>query len=92
MSTRHHKVITKVLAGAAIAVGLGVGGAAVASADPNPSNTSPNPYGGLGCSCQATAPAGSPDVKAQIDKGLQEGHNAWLPGLPPPAHPTQPHP
>jgi len=90
MTTQRHKAITKILISAAIAVGLGVGGAAAASAEPNPNNTSPNPYGGLGCSCQATAPAGSPDVKAEIDRGLQEGHTAWLPGLPPPAHPTQP--
>ncbi len=90
MTIRYHKVITKILVSGAIAVGLGIGGAASASGDPNPSNTSPNPYGGLGCSCQGAAPADGPDVKAQIDRGLQEGHTAWLPGLPAPAHPTQP--
>jgi hypothetical protein len=83
MTTQHHKVITKMLVSAAIAAGLGIGGAAVASADPNPNNTSPNPYGGLRSS-QGPAPAGNPDVTAQIDQGLREGHTAWLPGLPPP--------
>ena len=87
MTNQNHKVITKILASAAIAVGLGVGGAAVASADPNPSNTSPNPYGGLRCSCQGPAPAGNPDVTAQIDQGLREGHTARLPGLPAPIQP-----
>lgn len=86
MTTQHHKVITKILASAVIAAGLGVGGAAVASADPNPNNTSPNPYGGLRSS-QGPAPTGSPDLTAQIDQGLQQGHTAWLPGLPAPIQP-----
>lgn len=55
----------------------------MASADPNLNNTSPNPYGGLRTS-QGPAPAGNPDVTAQIDQGLREGHTAWLPGLPAP--------
>ncbi|MDT5256666.1 MAG: hypothetical protein QOD10_1746 [Mycobacterium sp.] len=87
MTTQHHYMITKILASAAIAVGVGIWGAAVASAQPNPSNTSPNPYGGLRCSCQGPAPASNPDVKAQIDQGLLEGHTARLPGLPAPVQP-----
>jgi hypothetical protein len=83
MTTQHHKVITKILVSAAITASLGIGGSAVASADPNPSNTSPDPYGGLRSS-QGPAPAGNPDVTAQIDQGLREGHTAWLPGLPAP--------
>ncbi len=86
MTTQHHKVITKILVSAAIAASLGVGGAAVASADPNPNNTSPNPYGGLRDS-QVLPPTGNPDVTAQIDQGLREGHTAWLPGLPAPIQP-----
>jgi len=83
MTTQHYQVITKIMVGAAITLGFCVVGAAPASADPNP-------FGGLRCSCRETAPAGSPALMAEIDRGIQEGHSAWLPGLAPPAQPRQP--
>ena len=79
--------ITKILASAAIAVGFLVGGAAQASADPNAFGADPNPFNGFSCSCQKTAPADSPDLSEQINRGLREGHSAWLPGLPAPTQP-----
>lgn len=82
---------TKTLIGAAIVLGSGVGLAAPASASTGPS-TDPNPFGGLTCNCRETAPPGSPALKAEIDRGLGQGHSAWLPGLPAPAHPSQPQP
>jgi hypothetical protein len=84
------KVIAKILVTAAIAVGFGVVGAAPASADPNPAGTDPNPFGTLGCSCRDSAPAGSPQARDDIDRGIREGLTASLPGLPPPAQPSQP--
>jgi hypothetical protein len=89
---RYHKVITKLLIGAAIAIGAGVVGAAPASAEPNVVGGEPNPYGTLGCNCRETAPPGSPDRMQEIDRGLWEGHTAVLPGLPGPAQPGQPLP
>ena len=87
------QVITKILVSAAIAVGSWVGAAAPASADPNAIGTDPNPFGGLSCSsCQETAPPGSPALREQIERGIREGHSAWLPGLPPPTQPRQPQP
>jgi len=77
------------LASAAIAVGLCVGGAAPAGADPNPIDAGPNPFGTLSCNCREAAPAGSPELTEEMDRGLQEGHSAWLPGLPAPAQPGQ---
>lgn len=71
-------VIGKMLAGTAMAVGFCAGGAAPAGADPNP-------FGTLDCSCQEAAPADSPPVRDEIDRGLREGHSAPLPGLPAPA-------
>jgi hypothetical protein len=91
MPTQHRKVITKILVSAAIALGSCIGGAAPASAeDPNPIGTEPNLFGGLHCSCQKTAPPGSPALREEVERGLQEGHSAWLPGLPPPTQPRQP--
>lgn len=83
MTTQHCQVITKILVSGAITLGACVGGAAPASGDPNP-------FGGLSCSCRGTAPAGSPDLREEIDRGLREGHSAWLPGLPAPAQSGQP--
>jgi hypothetical protein len=93
MSTQHHQVITKILAGAAIALGLWVAGATPASADPNPNpvGADPNPYSGLSCSCRETAPAGSPELKEEIDRGIREGLTAEVPGLPA-VQPNQPRP
>jgi hypothetical protein len=90
MTTQHHQVITKILVGAAVLFGSYVGGVAPASADPNSIDTAPNPYGGLTCSCRETAPPGSPAVRDEIERGLREGHSAWLPGVPPSTQPRQP--
>ena len=84
---RYQKMITKILVSAAIVLGFGVVGAAPASAGPDTVGTAPNPFGTLGCGCQETAPAGSPVLRAEIDRGLREGHTAVLPGLPAPAQP-----
>lgn len=65
-------MIIKVLVSAAIAIGS-VGEAAPASADPSP-------FGTLSCSCQDTAPAGSPALGEETDRGLRKGLSAWLPG------------
>jgi hypothetical protein len=87
--TTEHPMITKIMASAAIALGFWLVGAAPASAEPNPANTNPNPFGTLGCSCRETAPAGSQALTAEIDRGIQEGRSAMLPGLPPPASQPQ---
>ena len=61
MTTRHRRVITKILVSAAIALGSSVGPAAPASADPNAiGGTHPKLFGVLSCSCQEAAPPGSP--------------------------------
>jgi len=85
-------MITKMLVSAAIVLGSLVVGAAPASADPNSAGTGPNPFGGLSCNCRETAPPGSPALTAEINRGLQHGHSAWLPGLPAPTQPQQPKP
>ncbi len=82
MTTQHYQVITKILVSAAIALGSYVGGAAPASADPNPIGTDPNPFGALSCSCRETAPAGSPALREEIDRGIRAGLSALLPGPP----------
>jgi len=87
MTTQRYQAVTKILVSAAIVVGSYVGGAAPASADPNPPSPSLNPFSALSCSwCRETALAGSPALKAEIDRGIQEGLSAWLPGLPSPTH------
>jgi hypothetical protein len=83
MTTQYCQVVTKILVGGAVLLGVCVGGVAPAGADPNP-------FGGLSCGCRDTAPAGSADPRADIDRGLLEGHSAWLPGLPAPAESGQP--
>jgi hypothetical protein len=77
----------KILVSAAIAVGCLVGGAAQASADPNAFGADPNPFSGFSSSRQGTAPADSPAPSEGINRGLREGHSAWLPGLPAPTQP-----
>ena len=81
--------ITKILVSGAIALSTFVGGAAPASADPNPA-TDPSPFAGLSCNCRETAPVSSPALIAEINRGIQQGHSAWLPGLPAPTQPGQP--
>lgn len=83
MTTQHYRVITKMIVSGAVAIGSCLVGAAPAGADPDP-------YGGLHCSCQETAPAGSADPREEIERGLREGHSAWLPGLPAPVQSGQP--
>jgi hypothetical protein len=94
MTTRHRRVITKILVGAAIALGSSVEAAAPASADPNViGGTDPKSFGGISCSCQETAPPGSPAQREEeIERGIRVGLSAWLPGLPPPTQPRQPQP
>jgi hypothetical protein len=87
MKAQHYQLITKTLASAAIVLGAWVAGAAPASANTN--GTDPTPFGGLSCSCQETAPSGSPALRAEIHRGIQQGHSAWLQGLPP-TKPGQP--
>jgi hypothetical protein len=77
----------KILVSTAIAVGFLVGGAAQASAEPNTFDTNPNPFSTLSCNCQETAPPHSPARSEEINRGLREGHSAWLPGLPAPTQP-----
>jgi hypothetical protein len=69
-------LITKAMIGAAIVLGSCVVAAAPASADPNPSDTDPNPFGALTCSCQETAPAGSPALREEINRGIRKGASA----------------
>jgi hypothetical protein len=85
-------LMTRTLISAAIALGSCVGLAAPASADSNPANADRNPYSTLSCSCQETSPDGSPGVREEIHRGIQEGHSASLPGLPQPTQPRQPRP
>jgi len=87
VGNHRHQVITKILVSAAIALSSAVMAATTASADPTTVDTDANPFGALRCSCPGTAPADGPGLKAAIDRGLQEGHSAWLPGLPAPARP-----
>ncbi len=79
--------ITRMLVSAAIALGSLVGGAAQASADPNVFGADPNPFSGFSCTCQKAAPADSPALSEEINRGLRVGHSAWLPGLPAPTQP-----
>ena len=79
--------ITKILVSAAIALGAFVAGAAPASADPHAYGADPNPFSGFSSSRHETAPAGSPALGEEINRGLREGHSAWLPGLPAPTQP-----
>jgi hypothetical protein len=89
MTTQHHRVLTKILIGAAVALGAYVGGAAPVSADGNPIGSAPNPFGGLSCSCRETAPPGSPALREGIQRGIRDGGAVWLPGLSPSTQPRQ---
>ena len=89
MTTQHRQVITKTLVSAAIVLGAWVAGAAPASANTN--GTDPNPFGGLRCNCQETAAPGSPALRGEIERGIQQARSAW-PGLPPSTQPRQPQP
>lgn len=73
MTTHHHRVIAKVLVGAAIALGSWVGGAASAGADATPAGPDPNPFGALGCNCPQPAPSGSPAPMGEIEQGIRAG-------------------
>lgn len=94
MTTRHRRVIAKILVCVAIALGSSVGAAAPVSADPNAiGGTHPKLFGVLSCSCQETAPPGSPaQGEEEIERGIRVGLSAWLPGLPPRTQPRQPQP
>src|ERR1700730_10989998 len=88
------RAITKIVVSAAIAVGCLVGGAATASADPDAFGNDPDAYGadptrfsGFSCTCRETAPPGSLALSEEINRGIREGHSAWLQGLPAPTQP-----
>jgi hypothetical protein len=66
-------MIRKLLVSAAIVISSFAVGVAPASADPNRNGTQPNPFNSLTCNCQETAPAGSSDLAAQIDRGIRSG-------------------
>jgi hypothetical protein len=75
------------LISAAIVFGSCVALAAPASATTGPATADPNPFGALTSNSRETAPPGSPALKAEVDRGLQEGLAVSLPAL---AHPGQP--
>lgn len=66
-------VMTKTLTCAALMVVFLASRPAPAGAEPNPGGGNLNPFGGLSCSCAQTGPAGSPDQRAQIIGGIQQG-------------------
>jgi hypothetical protein len=78
------------LISAAVVLGSCVALAAPASATTGPTTTDPNPFGGLTSQSRETTPPGSPARKAEVDRGLREGLSVPAPGLPAPAHPSQP--
>jgi hypothetical protein len=84
--------IAKILVSAAIVVGAAVAVAAPAGADSNPAGSNPNPFATLSCSCPETAPPGSPALRGEIHRGIQNGLSDPSPGLPAPAQPGQPRP
>jgi len=92
MTIARQHVISKMLVSGAVALGTCFGAAAPATAEDNPGGTDANPFGTLGCSCREAAPAGSPEARERIDRGLREGRSAWLPGLPAPTQTRQPLP
>lgn len=79
---RFQTAIMTMMVGAAIALGSAVVGAAPASAAPNTIGPNPSPYSTLSGGPRETAPAGSPALTAEIDRGLRDGLTARLPGLP----------
>jgi hypothetical protein len=76
MTTYHHRVITKMIVGAAVVLSVGVGGTATARADANPAGTDPNPFGALTCGCQQTTPPGGPAMEGQLEQGIWAGLTA----------------
>ena len=76
MTSHHHRVIAKILVGAAIVLGACVGGVATARADANPAGADPNPFGALSCGCQQPAPPGGPAMEGQIEQGIWAGLTA----------------
>ncbi len=46
-----------------------------------PAEADPNPFGSLGCGCDSAAkiPADKPDVKDQINQGIQNGLGSLRP-------------
>jgi hypothetical protein len=61
-------IMKRMLASAAILFGA----LAVTTA---PAGADPSPFGALGCSCDSVTgiPAGTPDVRDQVDQGIQNG-------------------
>ena len=80
-----NRVTAKMIVTAAIALAAGLALAAPAAADPSAIGIDPNPFGTLGCNCRATPPAGGPESKQEIKRGLREGRSVSVPGLPAPA-------
>ncbi len=78
------RLIAKILVGTAIGFGALIGAAAPAGADPATASTNPSPFSTLSCSCRETAPAGSPLLKDEIDRGIAAGRSDRLPGMPAP--------
>ena len=76
------------LISAAIVLGSCVALAAPASATTGPATTDPNPFGALTSNSRETAPPGSPALKAEVDRGLQEGLAVSLPALAPSGQPS----
>jgi hypothetical protein len=69
----YHKVIAKILIGAAV---VGVAGAAPAGADPHLVGNGPNPFSTLSCGCRETSPAGSQALQEEISRGIHQGLTA----------------
>jgi hypothetical protein len=82
MSTTKRVTAKTIVSAIALAGGLAV--AAPAAADPSAIGIDPSPFGTLGCNCRAPLPAGSPDSKQEINRGIREGLSVSVPGLPPP--------
>jgi hypothetical protein len=79
MTTRHQRILTKLLVNAAIALVLWAGGTVAASAGRDSDGTDSNPSG-RDCSCQATCPADSTEQGTEIDRGIRDGLCAWSSG------------
>jgi hypothetical protein len=69
-------LVTKTLISGAIVLGSCVVGAAPAGASTG-STPPPNPFSGLTCNCQEAAPPDSPALKAEIDRGIQQGRSSF---------------
>ena len=69
----HHRFIAKVLVSTAVVFGALIGASAPASADPNTAGANPHAFSALSCDCQETAPADSPLLKDDIDRGIRNG-------------------